>query len=97
MVVTPHARLAVRHFMSWRNVIPPIGPMIYAVQQNSLVIRGCGEIGFLEQSLRHGEPSIKVSPALLTEIAAQANKALGADCARRRIHRLKVIERIGRK
>src|SRR5579862_2425688 len=95
MVVAPHARLAARNLLPCRNVVPSIGPMIHAVQQDAFVIRRGGKIGLLEQSLRYGEPGGKVLPAVFTEIPAQSQKALRADRARRRIHRLKSVERIG--
>src|SRR3984957_5039137 len=53
MVVSPHARLATGNLRSGRNVVPPVRPVINAVQQQPFMIWLQGEIGFFEQPRRN--------------------------------------------
>jgi hypothetical protein len=94
MVVAPHAGLAVGNLCSGRNVVPSVRPVINAVQQQPFVIGLEGEIGFLEQPRRDGQPSGGVE--FCAENMSQAKQSLGRDRAGGRIDRLVVIVGIGR-
>src|SRR6187455_1934104 len=51
VIIAPHAGLAARDLAARRDVIPAVGPVIYAVQQQSLVFPVGGEIRLGEQGI----------------------------------------------
>src|SRR5580658_3653436 len=79
MVVSPHAGLAAGNLRFGRNVVPPVRPVINAVQQQPFMIRLQGEIGFLEQPCSDGQPSGGVE--FCTEYMSKAKQSLGGDRA----------------
>src|SRR5829696_5707938 len=60
MIVAPHRRFAARNLPARRNVIPAVGPVIHAMQQQSLVLPIGGEIRFVEERAGNRESGLKI-------------------------------------
>ena len=67
MVVTPHAGLALGYFRIRRNVVPSVGTMVNAVQQQAFMLRVDCEIGFLQKLVGNGEARLRVDLAGCTQ------------------------------
>src|ERR1017187_1963272 len=93
MIIAPHARFAAGHLASRRNVVPTIGAMVDAVENQTLVLRIRAQVRLVEQRVKNGHPGLPVPFAVLAEVMAEPEQTLSGDCGGRTIYRLELIER----
>jgi hypothetical protein len=61
MIIAPHARFPIWDFTAFRNIVPSIGPVIYGMQQKTLVFRIKTDIGLFKQRADYFEPCLPVT------------------------------------
>ena len=54
MIVAPHRRFAIGDFLPLRDVVPAVGAMVDAVEEQALVFTVGGEIGLVEERVGDG-------------------------------------------
>src|ERR1700722_18180660 len=93
VVVAPHAGLPVRDRCSGRNIVPAVGAMIDAVQEQPFVLGVGGEIRFLQQALGDGQSCLGVG--FFAQCMPEANQSLGRDGAGGSVDGFEVVVGIG--
>src|ERR1035437_1834240 len=97
MIVSPHARFSARNLRRGRNVIPSVGAMVDAMQQEPFVIGMRGKIGFLQQARNQRQAGLGVVAARDgAKRMTETNQSLSSNSAGRGIDGLVIVEWIGR-
>src|SRR5580698_4757691 len=77
MVVAPHAGLSAGDLRSGWYIVPSIGAVVDAVQEQPFVIGLSGEIRFLQQPLGDGESCLGVGCARGSKQMSETKQSLG--------------------
>src|ERR1035437_8622741 len=97
MIVSPHARFSARNLRRGRNVIPSVGAMVDAMQQEPFVIGMRGKIGLLQQARKQRQAGLGVVAASDgAKRMTETNQSLSGNGAGRGIDGLELIEWLAR-
>src|SRR5258706_3427725 len=97
VIISPHRAFPIGNPLTGRDMVPSIRTMIDGVKQKTLVTRRCAEIRFSEQRPGDGERCLKVVRAgsaisVTRKIVSQSKQALGGNCRRRTVNRLRGVK-----